>query len=74
MSQRDPQGPGAAPGQFAGPEEEQITTPMLRWIRIVDPGQMMPIGENEEVLDTVYNGQYNAWEVLVRTPPEEAPE
>lgn len=81
MSQRDPQGPrgpqaqggpqGFQPGQFTGAQEQRPTGPALRWVRLDNPMAMLPIGEDEEVLDTVYNPQFNAWEVLVRTPAED---
>lgn len=62
---------GSQQRQAAGTQEQRATGPVLRWVRLDSPGAMLPVDEDEEVLDTVFNPQFNAWEVLVRSTPEQ---
>lgn len=54
--------------------EMEITGPVLTWLEISHPQQPVPIGENDRVLDSRYNEEYDVWEVLLVALPEESDE
>lgn len=73
---------GATPGsgqhgavQQAPPVSEMtVSTPTLRWISIGHPQEQVPIGENDYVIESVFNPQMDSWEVLVLLQPGETDE
>lgn len=75
-------GPVEQPGQPSSrqtsqPEniaEMEITGPVLTWLEISHPQQPVPIGENDRVLDSRYNEEYDVWEVLLVALPDESDE
>lgn len=75
-------GEGAPPGsgyqstvQQAPPVSQMdVPTPTLRWISIGHPQEQIPIGEDDYVLQSVFNHQIDAWEILVLVQPEEGDE
>lgn len=73
-----PEGPPPEGGPPPGVQQPQpisemtVSTPTLRWISIGHPGEQIPIGPDDYVLDSVYNHQIDAWEVLVIVQPREA--
>lgn len=50
-------------------EEMTVATPTLRRISMDQPNEQLPVGEDDYVLDSVYNHQIDAWEVLVLVQP-----
>ncbi|PSQ48277.1 hypothetical protein BRD15_05670 [Halobacteriales archaeon SW_6_65_15] len=54
--------------------EMDITEPTVTWLEVSHPQQPIPIGENDRVLDSHFNEQYDVWEVLLVALPEEADE
>jgi len=54
--------------------EMDITEPTLTWLELSGPQQPVPIGENDRVLDSSYNREYDTWEVLLLAVPEETEE
>jgi hypothetical protein len=51
--------------------EMDITEPTVTWLEVSHPQQPIPIGENDRVLDSHFNEQYDVWEVLLVALPEE---
>lgn len=49
-----------------------MATPTLRWVSIGHPSEQVPIGPDDYVLDSLYNYQIDAWEVLVIVQPDDA--
>ncbi|ODR83396.1 hypothetical protein BG842_09755 [Haladaptatus sp. W1] len=47
-----------------------ITEPTLTWLQLVQPHQPIPIGDEDRVLDSRFNTQWDCWEVLVVAMPE----
>ncbi len=80
MERQDrPTGPGeqglgteAASGRHADDiAEMDITEPTVTWLEVSHPQQPIPIGENDRVLDSHFNEQYDVWEVLLVALPGE---
>lgn len=63
--------PTAQPENIA---EMEITGPVLTWLEISHPQQPVPIGENDRVLDSRFNEDYDVWEVLLVARPDETDE
>jgi hypothetical protein len=66
-----------APAEGTQPQpisEMSVSTPTLRWVSIDHPGTQIPLGPDDYVLDSVYNHQVDAWEVLVLVQPAEEPD
>lgn len=76
--------PPSTPGQGmggTGPYEEQPVElergneeqPQLKWVVMETPGQSFLLGEDDYILDSYFNPQYDIWEVLIRleSPDEE---
>ena len=51
--------------------EMDITEPTVTWLEVSHPQQPIPIGENDRVLDSQFNEQYDVWEVLLVALPDE---
>ena len=51
--------------------EMDITEPTVTWLEVSHPQQPIPIGENDRVLDSHFNEQYDVWEVLLVALPED---
>jgi hypothetical protein len=51
--------------------EMGVDSPTLRWVSIQHPQEPAAIGEDDYVLDSFFNPQYNTWEVLVLVEPDE---
>lgn len=51
--------------------EMDITGPTLTWLELDQPKQTIPIGENDRVLDSRYNEEYDAWEILLVALPDD---
>jgi len=51
--------------------EMDITEPTVTWLEVSHPQQPIPIGENDRVLDSHFNEQYDVWEVLLVALPKE---
>ena len=49
----------------------EITGPTLTWLEVESPQQPIPIGENDRVLDSRFNEEYDVWEVLLVALPED---
>lgn len=54
--------------------EMDITEPTVTWLEVSHPQQPIPIGENDRVLDSHFNQQYDVWEVLLVALPDEEKE
>lgn len=51
--------------------EMTVSTPTLRWVSIDHPAAQVPLGPDDYVLNSVYNPQLDAWEVLVIVQPRD---
>lgn len=60
--------------QSVAPAEMDVSTPTLRWVSLADPQDTVDLGEQDYVLDSVFNMQYGIWEVLVLVQPTETEE
>jgi len=60
--------PGQQPDDIA---EMDITEPTVTWLEVSHPQQPIPIGENDRVLNSHFNEQYDVWEVLLVALPED---
>ena len=77
--QNTPTGPGEgstgeqaqAAGQPNDIAEMDITEPTVTWLEVSHPQQPIPIGENDRVLNSHFNEQYDVWEVLLVALPDE---
>lgn len=49
---------------------EELDAPCLEWITIEHPDEMYMLGEDDYVLDTHFNAEYDTWEALVLLRPE----
>jgi len=49
-----------------------VSTPTLLRVTLGRPGEEIPLGPDDYVLDSVYNYQLDAWEALVIVQPREA--
>jgi hypothetical protein len=63
--------PADAPVEEEPISEMVVSTPTLRWVSIDHPQTRIPLGPDDYVLDSVYNHQIDAWEVLVLVEPRE---
>ncbi|MFW5911816.1 MAG: hypothetical protein ACOCQV_03660 [Halolamina sp.] len=45
------------------------TQPELRWIALEDPEQSFLLEEDDYILDSHFNPQFDIWEVLIRLEP-----
>ena len=54
--------------------EMSVSTPTVRWITIDHPRDQVTLGEDDYVLQSVFNHQRDAWEVLVLVQPRESDE
>lgn len=71
-SQQGAQGGQADPGYAQSTTAEMdVSLPTLRWISMQHPQQVEPLGEDDQVVNSVYNSQLNTWEVLVLVNPTE---
>ena len=52
-------------------KEEQT---QLRWLVIENPDQSIVLNEDDYILDSYFNPQFDIWEVLIRLEPEEKEE
>jgi hypothetical protein len=55
-------------------ERSPGSQPELRWISVKDPNESFLLEENDYVLDSHFNPQFDVWEVLIRlgmNSPEE---
>lgn len=82
-AQQGPAGQGGPPpqGEFGGTTQQvpevsasRPTTPTLRWVSIEHRQDQVPIGPEDHVLNSVYNAQADAWDVLVVVQPGETEE
>lgn len=48
--------------------------PELRWIALEDPEQSFLLKENDYILDSHFNPQFDVWEVLIRLEPDSSEE
>lgn len=82
MSQQDPP---TEPSQEAGQPQQYRTRPIeversprgqpeLRWIALEDPDQSFLLQEDDYILDSHFNPQFDVWEVLIRLEPDESEE
>lgn len=55
-------------------EEMDVSSPTLRWISIDHPKTEIPIGEDDRVLESIFNLEYDTWELLVLVQPTEGDE
>ena len=73
----DERGTGAPTTSGQRPDdiaEMDITEPTVTWLEVSHPQQPIPIGENDRVLDSHFNEQYDVWEVLLVALPDEEEE
>lgn len=75
------QGQPASPAQTGSPPQSaqqqplsqtSVSTPTLRWVSIDAPEMPVSLGPKDYVLESVYNHQLDAWEVLVLVRPDES--
>lgn len=65
------------PAQTGGGQQPQpiaemtVSTPTLQRVTMDHPQMQLPLGPDDHVLNTVYNPQIDAWEVLVIVQPDE---
>lgn len=57
--------------QFERADHEQ---PQLKWIVVEDPSHSFLLKEDDYILDSYFNPQYDVWEVLVRLDNSEEEE
>jgi len=73
------------PNQGTGQPQQYRTRPMeidrsaqeqpeLRWIALEDPEQSFLLQEDDYILDSQFNREFDIWEVLIRLEPEESAE
>lgn len=73
------------PSQSAGQPQERRTRPMeiqrseqeqpeLSWIALEDPDQSFLLHEDDYILDSHFNPEFDIWEVLIRLEPAESDE
>lgn len=43
--------------------------PELRWIALEDPDESVLLNEDDYILDSHFNPQFDVWEVLIRLEP-----
>lgn len=67
QSRQPPQQGGSQHLESVSEADEE--TPTLRWISIGHPQERTAIGEEDYVLDSFYNVEIDAWEVLVIVRP-----
>lgn len=53
-------------------QESEEPTPTLQWIRLTQPGESLPLGEADYVLDSSFDNTAGAWEALVLRQPRDA--
>lgn len=51
--------------------EMEVTGPTLTWLEVEEPQQPIPIGENDRVIDSKFNQEYDVWEVLLVALPDD---
>lgn len=56
------------PIEFERKEQEQ---PHLKWAVVESPDQAFLLEEDDYILDSYFNPQYDVWEVLIRLEPAE---
>lgn len=78
MSQQNPSQPSQDAGQpqkyRTRPielERSDIEQPELRWIALEDPEQSFLLMDDDYILDSHFNSQFDIWEVLIRLEPDE---
>jgi hypothetical protein len=72
--QVEQQAQGRPPGGAREPDpisEMTVSTPTLLWISMDRPLEQIPLGPDDHVLDSNFNHQIDAWEVLVIVQPDE---
>lgn len=57
-----------------GIERTEQDQPELRWIALEDPDQSFLLHEDDYILDSQFNPEYDIWEVLIRLEPETSEE
>lgn len=53
------------------PVRDDIDSPCLEWVTIDHPDEMYVLADDDYVLDTYFNPEYDAWEALVLLRPGE---
>lgn len=76
MQQQPPQaGVGTSqqqqPQQATRPSEREVTTPTLQWVTLSGPQDRIPLGEEDYVLESIFDMERGCWEVLVLLQPSE---
>ncbi|MFC7177070.1 hypothetical protein [Halosegnis marinus] len=66
-----PEQQAAGTGEPMPVAEMSVSTPTLRRVSMNYPNEQLPLGENDYVLESVYNPQLDAWEALVLVRPED---
>jgi len=56
------------PVEFERSDQKQ---PQLRWVVVESPDQSFLLKEDDYVLDSHFNAQYDSWEVLIRLESDE---
>ncbi len=51
-------------------ERGDRTQPLLRWLVVEDPEQSFQLHEDDYVLDSQFNPEFDVWEVLIRIEPD----
>lgn len=52
------------------PVREELDTPCLEWITIEHPDDVYVLREDDYVLDSYFNPEFDAWEALVLLKPQ----
>lgn len=56
------------PVEFERKNQEQ---PHMKWAVVESPEQSFKLEEDDHILDSYFNPEYNAWEVLILLEPAE---
>lgn len=56
------------PVEFERKEQEQ---PHLKWVVVENPDQSFLLEEDDYLLDSYFNPEYDVWELLIRLEPAE---
>jgi len=52
-------------------ERGEQAQPQLTWVVVENPDQAFLLEEDDYILDSHFNPQYDIWEVLIRLEPED---
>lgn len=56
------------------PRREGMDSPRLEWITMEHPDEVVVLGEQDYVLDSYFDPEFDAWEALVLLKPDEEPD